>query len=393
MKRSLVLVAMLSCACATAPEDDRAARAGAAGPQLLVSANDGKAVLANGVMVVPAEVQPDTVTVFDIAATPPRLVGEVHAPASVVGPPESVAVAPDQSIALVTGAMEVDPANPTATIPDDVVTVIDLQATPPAVLATLQAGPQASGVSINAAGTMALVANRADGTVSVLAIDGKTVTPAGTVDLGAPASGPSHVAMTPDGRMALVTRNNDSLISILAIEGDQVRYTNHDIAVGLKPYGIEITPAGDLALVAHVGAGPTGSVDTIGVIDLSVNPPRAIDQVAAGPILEGIAIAPDGRHVAVTVMNGSNLPADSPFVNDFALLKVFSLTGTTLELVGSAQLGHWCQGVAWRADAGRILVQCMVERQIQMFDFDGQTLNPAGALEVNGGPAGMRTAR
>ena len=51
----------------------------------------------------------------------------------------------------------------------------------PKVVATLQAGMGASGVSINKAGTLALVANRDEGTVSIFAINGSTVTPAGKV--------------------------------------------------------------------------------------------------------------------------------------------------------------------------------------------------------------------
>lgn len=386
----LVPVAAAALLAAPVPLD---AQGRASDPQFLLSANDGKVLLVDGVTTVPPAVQPDTVTIFDIGVKPPKLVAELRAPASVVGPPQSVAVAPDQSIALVTGAMKLDPADRTRTIPDDVVTVIDLRASPPVVLATLHAGRQASGVSINRAGTLALVANRDEGSVSIFTIDRTRVTPAGKVDLGAPDSGPSHVAITPDGRRALVSRNNDSLISILAIEGSTVTYTKRDITSGLKPYGLEVTPAGDIALAANIGAGASGGADTISVIDLTLNPPRAVDQVAAGPTLEGISIAPDGRHAAVTVMNGSNAPKASGIAGDFGLLKVFAIRGTTLTPAATAQVGRWCQGAAWTADARTIFVQCMVEKAILMFDFDGRALKSAGTLHVNGGPAGIRTAR
>jgi DNA-binding beta-propeller fold protein YncE len=246
-------------------------------------------------------------------------------------------------------------------------------------------------VSVNRAGTMALVANRAEGTVSVFKIDKKAVTPSGKVDLGAPESGPSHVAFTPDGRMALVTRYNDSLISVLAIDNGTVTYTKRDLAAGLKPYGVEIAPDGSIALAGNTGAGAIGSVDVISVIDLKLNPPRSVNQVAAGPTVEGLSLAPDGRFVAATVMNGTNLPTSSPFFNDFGVLKIFAVRGTDVTPVTSARLGHWCQGAAWSADTRRIFVQCMVEKEIQMFDFDGRTLKPAGALKVNGGPAAIRT--
>jgi len=71
----------------------------------------------------------------------------------------------------------VDPGDPTKTVPDTRVSVIDLKASPPAVIATLEAGKSAAGISINRRGTLALVANRSEGTVSVFSISGKTVTP------------------------------------------------------------------------------------------------------------------------------------------------------------------------------------------------------------------------
>jgi hypothetical protein len=45
----------------------------------------------------------------------------------------------------------------------------------PTQIATVEAGKQASGMAINRAGTLALVANRADDSVTVLTIDGKDV--------------------------------------------------------------------------------------------------------------------------------------------------------------------------------------------------------------------------
>ena len=183
--------------------------------QIVVSANDNKAVLVNGANVVPANPAADTVSIIDLGVSPPKLIGEVKAPASVVGPPQSVAISRDESFALVTGAFKVDPADAKKAIPDNKLSVIDLKAKPPAVIATLEAGLGAAGVSINNAGTLALVANRSEGTVSVFTVAGNKLTPAGKIDLGDPKSGPSHVAFTPDGKSALVTRDGDHRVSIL----------------------------------------------------------------------------------------------------------------------------------------------------------------------------------
>jgi DNA-binding beta-propeller fold protein YncE len=361
--------------------------------QIVVSANDAKVTLVDGVTATVRNPPPDTVTIIDLGVSPPRIVAELPAPTSVVGPPQSVAIAPDDSIALVTAAQKLDPADPTKTVPDDRVSVIDLKASPPVVAATLHAGSGASGVSINPAGTLALVANRMEGTISVFTIKGRTVTASGKVDLGAPESGPSHVAFTRDGRRALVTRNNDSFISVLAVDGTSVTYTKRDIAGGLKPYGIEISPAADVAVAGNIGAGATGGADTLSVIDLAADPPRTVDQTATGPTAEGVGMSNDGRYVSVTVMNGSNLAKSSPLYHAAGRLQVFRLDKTTLTSIASAPVGQWCQGTVWARDGRTVLVQCMVQREILVFRFDGRQLTPAGTLKVSGGPAGIRAGR
>jgi DNA-binding beta-propeller fold protein YncE len=364
--------------------------AATAAAQVVVSANDNKLTLNDGVQSVVNDPPADTVTVIDLGTALPKVIGEVRVPTSIVGPPSSVAITPDGALAFVTAAQKIDPADRTRVIPDDTVSVIDLKASPVAVLTTLRAGAGASGVSVNRAGTLALVANRMEGTISVFAISGRTVSASGKVDLGAPQSGPSAVVFSQDGRTAYVTRNNDSLISILTVDGGKVAYAKRDIGAGFKPYGIEV--AGDVAIVGNIGAGTTGGgIDVVNVIDLSGPSPRAIAHLPAGPTVEGISISPDGRYVAATVMNGSNSPKASPGFNDFGILKVYSLANKTLTPVAETRVGHWCQGSAWSRDAKTVLVQCAVEREIQVFSFDGKTLKAGAPIKVNGGPSGIRS--
>jgi DNA-binding beta-propeller fold protein YncE len=318
------------------------------------------------------------------------VIAELPVPTSVIGPPSSVAITPNGALALVTAAMKVDPANPTQTIFDDRVTVIDLTAASPVVVATLRAGPGPSGIGINRAGTLALTGNRGDGTVSVFTIAGKSVTPAGTVNLGAPASIPSAIAFTADGRRAFVTRFGDSLISVLQVEGSRVTYAKTDFAAAARPYQLEITPAGDLAVVGHVGAGSSGGADLLSLIDLVPSVPRAINHVTAGSTVEGVAISTDGRYVAATVMNGSSAPKASGFFNDFGRLRIFAIESRLLTPVAETRIGHWCQGVAWSRNGQMVIAQCPVERELQLFRFDGRALTPAGSIKASGGPVGIR---
>lgn len=381
-----------------------------ASAQIAVSANDGKVRLDNGKTVVNKD-GVDTIMLIDLSASPPKSVAELKAPASVAGPPSSVAISPNEEIALVTAAQKIDPADPTKQTPDDTLTVIELgksggivsgianrirgKAPPPAyapkVIATLKVGKGAAGVSFNKAGSLALVANRSEGTVSVLEIKGKTVTVLPEkIKLGDEKSGPSAVAFTPDGKTALVSRDGDNKISVLAIEGNKVTDTKRDMTAGLRPYGLDIASKGDIAMVANIGTG-SGDNDTVSLIDLAAKPPRVVNTMSVGPTPEGIKISPDGNYVAVSVMNGTNKASDNPFFNAKGRLVILRRTGRDLTKSAEAPIGRWCQGIAWSSNSRKLVVQCMAEEQITSFSFSSGNLQQTGTIKTTGGPAGIRT--
>jgi DNA-binding beta-propeller fold protein YncE len=362
-----------------------------ASAQIAVSANDNKAVLVNGANVVPDNPAADTVTIIDMNAKPPKVIGEVKAPTSVVGPPQSVAISRDESFALVTGAIKVDPADPKKTTADNRVSVIDLKAKPPAVIATVEAGAAPSGLSINPAGTLALVANRNDGTVSIFTIANKTLIAAGKVDFGNPKSGPSHVAFMPDGKTALVTRDGDHRISVLSVDGSKVEDTKKFMVAGFRPYSISISPKGTVAVLSNQGGGQ-GDTDLLSVIDLKVNPPRIVDTIAVEQIPEGVTMSPDGNYVAAIMQNGSNKSSSHPNYHKGSVLSIFRINGTKLTLAAKAEFGAWGQGVVWSKDGKTLLAQSMADKSIDVFSFDGKALKKTGNIKVNGGAAGIRTA-
>ncbi|WP_088344405.1 MULTISPECIES: YncE family protein [Rhodomicrobium] len=363
-----------------------------ANAQIAVSANDGRATLNDGANAVVDPPVPDSVTLIDLSAMPPKVIAEIAAPASVVGPPTSVAVSPDGSIALVSAATKLDPADPKKVVPDNRVSVIDLKATPPAVTATLESGPGAAGVAIHPSGNLALVANRNEGTVSVFTIVGGALTAGPKIALGDAKSGPSGISFTPDGKTALVTRDGDHKISVLTIDGGNVEASKRELSAGIRPYGVDISARGDVAAVANIGTG-SGDADTVSLIDMKASPPRVVETFTVGQTPEGLKMSPDGQFVAVTVMNGSNKPKASPFFNDNGLVVILSVNDTKLAKVAEAKVGHWCQGAAWSKDGKTVIVQCMIERELQMFGFDGKDLKPVGAIKLKAGPAAIATAQ
>lgn len=372
---------------------------GAAG-QLAVSANDGKQPRLGET---PADVKPDTVAVIDLNHYPPRVLGAVPVPVSMIGPPTSVAVARDGRLAIVTAAQKFDPHDRTRFVLDDTVSVIDLaDPTHPVVLQTLRAGAGASGVSINRAGTLALVASTGDGTVTIFSITGKTLSRVGQVHLDA-EPGPVDVAISPDGKTALVTQRRGNGIWRLAINGTTVTNTGITVATGGQPYGSVFSRNGrfayntnllgrlvpDGAAGAHV-SGPR--IGTITAIDLESNTVATTTEVGSTP--EHVTLSPDGKYLQVTLINGSTASVTSANHHAFGLLKVYRVEGAELTLVAETKTGAWGQGATWSKDGRVILLQAADAREIEVYRFDGKTLkrDMAATLRFETRPGAITTA-
>jgi DNA-binding beta-propeller fold protein YncE len=362
--------------------------------QLAVSTNDAHAELVNGVNTVPKNPSPDTLAVIDLSASPPKLVGEIAGiPGSVIGPPFSVALTPDEHYALVTACMKIDPADPTKTTTDNRLTVVDLKASPPHAIATLTTGQGPAGLAINRAGTLALVANRGEGTISIFSISGATVTPQGLLTIGNATSALGTVAITPDGQRALVSRDGDNLVTVLNIDGVKVTLAGRDVRTGLRPYGVDITRDGHYAVVGNVGYG-NGDTDTVALLDLRADPVRVVDIAPVPQTPEGVKLSPDGTICAVITQDGSNKPKDSPFYHDHGQLVLLRIADGKFMQIAHAPIGHWSQGAAFSADGKTIIVGNMVEKNIQDFSWDGQNLRDTGVtIPLQGGSAAISTAQ
>ncbi len=131
--------------------------------EIAVVSNDAHTVLDDGKQVTPKNAVADTVAIISLADYPPKVIGTAEAPGSVVGPPTAVAVAPDESWAVVTSATKAEAAGPGGIAPDDRVSVIDLAGSPPKVIQSLRAGAGATTVRFTPDMKLALVANRTGG--------------------------------------------------------------------------------------------------------------------------------------------------------------------------------------------------------------------------------------
>lgn len=386
LRRSLVAAASaVLAACAGTPAAPEVA-------SYFLSVQDGRAGLANGTSLVRDGV--DTLAVIELAAGRLRVVQQIAMPTSLVGPPSSIAIAPGGRLALVSAATRRDRADAAKVATFDLVSVVALDPsgrTPPRVVGSLHTGLGASGISINRTGTLALVANRTEGSVSVLAIEGDQVQAVGKLMLGE-KSGPAHVAFTLDGSRALVSRDGDSRISLLEIDGRSVKLDPRELYAGLRPYGLDVSSDGAWAAVTNLGAGQ-GDADTISLIDLQAKPPKVVDTATVGQTPEGIFFSPDGRLVGVTVIDGSNKPKSSPFYGT-ARYRLFSVDGGQLRPVSQIVGGQWLQGHAFAPDGQSVLVQDAANRQIRLYRQMGGALSDTGErLQLEGAPSAVKLWR
>jgi DNA-binding beta-propeller fold protein YncE len=333
----------------------------------------------------------DAVLILDLAdPMNPKIVGNLPLKNSVVGPPVNLAIDPTNSIALVADSINVTKdGDALKQGPDDKVYVIDLKASPPKLIDTITAGKQPSGLSINRAGTLALVANRAGKSITVLSIKGTAVKVIDTVDMGDEVS---QVVFTPDGKRALATKFSAHKVALLDVDGDKVTYNKFDLPAGLWPYNVEVTPNGQIALTSDNGAAGSsdGSVDTTSVIELEAKPPRVIDRVVVGDGPEGLAISPKGNVAVSLILAGSN-NKPAYFYHRNGHLTVLRIDGKKVTKVKEIEVGGLPEAVAFTPDGRYLYVGNYLDKDISILRVNGTDITDTGKrFKLPGHPASGR---
>ena len=363
--------------------------------QLMIVGNDEKITVGEDGKTVIQAPGHDTLSILDMSKPATlRIVATIPLDNSIVGPPTNLAITPNRELALVANSVNsAEKDGKFAFASDDRMFVIDLKASPPKVIATLTLGKKPSGMAINAAGTLALVTNRDDGTISVLSIAGKEVKVTDTVSVGAGPDQVSAVTITPDGKRALAAKSAANKIALLSIDGGKVTYDKRDLPTGIFPYNVLVTPNGKLALTADNGngGGSDGNLKSASVIDLEANPIRVIDHITVGDSPEGLVISPKGN-LAVTVdARGSNQAKDSWFYHPGGAVSVLKIAGKKVTKVGEVVVGKLPEGAVFSADGAYLYVGNFLDSDLSVLRVSGDRITDTGQrFKLPGHPASMR---
>jgi hypothetical protein len=258
-------------------------------------------------------------------------------------------------------------------------------------------------MAINRAGTLELVANRADDSISVLSIDGKSVKLVDTVSVASPAAAPG--AQPPPAlrrrdhprRQACArrqVRRQPGGIARLRLDIERVEPAR-DVVVLAVDLGVA-----DLLAVRPMASSRSSPIWAAGRMARSTpsrssisraTPPRVIDQVVVGDGPEGLAVSPAGGYAASLLLNGTGgTPKSAFYRHEKSYVALLKIDGKTVRKVAQADVGGLAEGIAFNPDGHFLYVGNFVDGDIDILRVEGDTLTKVGNLALAGHPASMR---
>jgi len=334
---------------------------------------------------------PGSLTVLDFGTFPPAAREVPAIPLSVIGPPTCVALIPESSLALVAQAMATENKDGAYIhVPRSTITLVDLDG---AALATIATGLQPSGVSVRKDGRIALVANRGDGTISVLQIG---LSPASLKEIGRTkiaeaAESVAHVEISPDGRYAVASLSGPTSPAVLVLALDEVGNPTviQRLPGGVTPYSVRFLPDGNGFFVADVGA------DNVALFEFSEGRAKLRQKIPVGRIPEGLDISADGEWVAVSCFQGANLldethPKYGQKAEIFVLRREVpeeSVAGAVYGLETKIPVRGAPQFAVFSADGRYLVVSATGYQALDIYRSEnGNFIKTGPSMKVNGEP-------
>ena len=363
--------------------------------QIMLSGNENKIDLNPGAPVVVTDAQPDSISLLDFATFPPTEKHFMDIPNSVIGPPSNIAITPNGKLALIANSLKINPQNTSEWVPESYIHLMDLTASNPKIVGRISTQAQPSGISITPDGKIALVANRAAGTITSIGLNSSDNPERSKViehvQVCESELSISDVAIGPKGSTVLASVQKGGYLAQLKLENGKLTSTGRKFSVYGQPYRVVITPDGRFGITAGAGSGDPIDPDALTVVDLQANPPAVIDHITIDPVTESLEVSPNGKLMAAVCMSGSNLPAGDPNRTEFGSMVILKRTRKGYEVSQRLPTGRIPEGVAFTSDGKYLAVQCHPAKEIWVYKVSGTKVRDTGhRIKTPGFPSSLR---
>ena len=259
---------------------------------------------------------------------------------------------------------------------------------PPAVIATRELERVAPpGVSFSPDGKLALVANRGEGTVSVLTVAGKTLTD----DRQGRCFGDRQVRPQPRRLHSPTASARSSPATAITVSpcsastASRSRTPRRIWWPASAPTASRSAPGATWRFLPTRGAAGWRDI----VIDQRSRRAPSIPSRGRDP--RGCSVLADGSHVTVTIQNGSQRPRPT---------RPATMATSSSSTASTAPSSPSPRKPGRRLDPGRGMEQRRqdapvaghADQAVDILSFNGKPLRITGGINVDGGPAGIRTA-
>src|SRR5712691_2501201 len=237
----------------------------------------------------------------------------------------------------------------------------------PTNTAAIAVGRQPEGVAISLDGRKAYVANKLDGSVSLIDTSAKQII------LTNPNLAPAvqGVVASPDGRRVYVAAGASGILVLDAALIQQVDLIPVDAGGGTQanPQGLALSPDGRRLYVTQNAPG-----GALSVVDIATKAATSIN-VSSTEMPLGVAASPDGRRVYLAVSDTTLSGADTVRILDPL---------TLVSAAASFPVGSRPVGIAVTPDAGRVYISNQLGNSVSAYDATaGQIVTiPVGLAPV-----------
>ncbi|AHF94433.1 hypothetical protein OPIT5_15735 [Opitutaceae bacterium TAV5] len=381
----MLFAALLASAC---PLPGRAAQ-----PALVVASDRSIRYDDTGNRFVLKQPDPGSLTLIGFDGGQPSVRHVPGVPVNFTGPPTCVALHPSRPLALVASSMRpVIVEGKPVHVMDTRVTLVRTDTGTLADHATV--GRQPASVAFAPDGSLALVANRSDGTLSILELAGTDTAPAlrerTRVALCEPGALLSHIEISHDGKRALATLNGPgSEVLLLSLAKDGTPAIISRAPAGEGSYVARFAGEGRLALVAAIRS------DEIIMFSTRNDTLRETGRVNVGRIPEGLDVSRDGRWAVASCMGGFGITdiAHTEYGKAGAVY-LLSNDGEAFAVASRIQVEGGPQFAVFTPGGDHVIVAGTGHRRLAFLRREGARLIPTGMrIEVPGEPVACDRAR